>query len=322
MISGASQMDGAVLLVAADDGPMPQTREHLLLAKQVGVKKLIIFINKADKADAEMQELVELETSELVEEYGFSGDTPVIVGSAKLALGNDQSEHGVPSIKRLIAAMDSWFDVPERDVNSPLLMPIDKIVTITGRGTVAVGTIKQGRITKDAAMEVVGFNSTFSTSVSAIQRFNEDIKEAHAGDHVGVNLRKLKANQLKKGMLLVKPKSVVPTNFFEGTCYFLTKSEGGRQKPVMSGYIQMLLVDTWNASFRLDIPKSVGDMIVPGEQATVNLSMLKTMPLFVGQKFTLRENKITVASGIVTKLHNPIPMHSRFKLSQLKIPEV
>ena len=315
-------MDGAILLIAADDGPMPQTREHILLAKQVGVKKIVIFINKSDLADLEMIDLVEMEAMELVVEHGFSIDTPIVVGSAKLALENDWSEFGVPSINKLVATLDTWIDLPERDVNSPLLMPIDKVMSITGRGTVAVGTIKQGSLVKDSALQVVGFGNVFSTTVSGIQRFNEDIKQAVAGDHVGVNIRKIKSNQLRKGMLLVHPKSVEPTNFFDGTCYFLTKSEGGRQKPIMSGFIQMLFVDTWAIAFRLDIPADQGTMIIPGEQATIKLSMLKNMPLFVGQKFTLRENKMTIASGIVTKLHQPIPTHSKSKLIKLEIPKV
>ena len=320
MISGASQMDGAILLLAADDGAMPQTREHLLLARQVGVKKVVVFINKADKADEEMLELVELEASELIAEFGFSEDTPIVIGSAKLALAGDTSKYGVDSIKNLIKALDTWIDLPARDVDSPLLMPIDKIVQITGRGSVAVGTIKQGTLKKDTAVQLVGFGHVISTTVGGIQRFNEDTKQVYAGDHVGVNLRKMKAGQLKKGMLMVKPGSVVPTNHFEGTCYFLSKSEGGRSKPLMSGYIQMLYIDTVSAAFRLDIPKSEGDMVLPGDQATVKLTVLKTMPLFVGQKFTLRENKITVASGIITKLGEPIQTHSATKLIKMKIP--
>ena len=320
MISGASQMDGAILLLAADDGAMPQTREHLLLAKQVGVKKIVIFINKADKVDDEMIELVQMEALEVATQFGFSEETPIVVGSAKLALQGDQSQFGVPSIKKLIEKLDSWIELPSRDVTSPVLMPIDNIISVTGRGTIAVGTIKQGSLVKDSPVSVVGFGHTFSTSVGGIQRFKEDTKQAYAGDHIGVNLRKLKSGQLKKGMLIVKPGSVKPTNFFEGTCYFLTKSEGGRNKPLLSGYIQMLFVDTWSIAFRLDIPPSEGTMILPGDQASVKLSMLKNMPLFVGQRFTLRENQMTIASGVVTKLNDPIPTHSGSKLSKLKIP--
>ena len=320
MISGASQMDGAILLIAADDGAMPQTREHLLLARQVGVKKIVVFVNKADKVDEEMVELVTMEALELLEQFGYSGASPVVVGSAKLALEGDTSEFGVPSILKLIDTLDTWIELPERDTASPFLMPIDNVVSITGRGTVVVGTIKQGVLAKDMPVQLVGFGHLISSSVGGIQRFKEDVTQAVAGDHVGVNLRKVKISVAQKGMLVVKPGSVKPTNHFEAVCYFLTKSEGGRHKPVLSGYIQMLFVDTWSTAFRLDIPPSEGDMILPGDQATVKLSVLKNMPLFEGQKFTLRENKLTVASGIITKIFDPIPTDARTKLVKLKIP--
>jgi len=321
MISGASQMDGAILLLAADDGAMPQTREHLLLARQVGIKKLVVYVNKADMVDSEMIELVECEAMEILSEYGYGDDTPVVVGSAKLALDGDESEYGVPSILKLMDTLDSWIDLPSRDTSSPLIMPIDKVVTITGRGTVAVGTVKQGALKKNSAVQVVGFGSIFNTTVGGIQRFNQDITDALAGDHVGVNLRKLKPGLLQKGMMIVTPNSIQPTNYFEGTCYFLTKSEGGRDKPVMSGYIQMLYMDTWSIAFRLDIPEDEGNMIIPGESSQIKISMLKKMPMFVGQRFTLRENKSTVASGIITKLNPHIEMPPRQKLSKLKVPD-
>jgi elongation factor Tu len=320
MISGASQMDGAILLLAADDGAMPQTREHLLLAKQVGVKKIVVFVNKADKVDDEMIELVGMEALELLEQFGYSDQSPVVVGSAKLALDGDRSDIGVPSIERLIDALDSWVELPERDTTSPLLMPVDNVITITGRGTVVVGTIKAGVVSKDMPVQLVGFGHLISSSVSGIQRFREDVPQAVAGDHVGVNLRKVKASIAQKGMLVVKPGSVKPTNHFEAVCYFLTKSEGGRHKPVLSGYIQMLYVDTWSTAFRLDIPASEGDMVLPGDQATVKLTVLKNMPLFEGQRFTLRENKQTIASGIITKICEPIPTDAKTKLVKMKIP--
>jgi len=320
MISGASQMDGAILLVAADDGPMPQTREHLLLAKQVGVKKVVVFINKADKADEEMVELVQLETAELLEQFGFPSDAPMVVGSAKLALEGDSSPIGVPSIEKLLDTLDYYVDLPSRDTTAPFLMPIDKALAITGRGTVVVGTVKTGACLKDQALHLVGFGNSITTSVGGMQRFNSDVTSAVAGDHVGIQLRKVKFNMVEKGMLLVKPGSVKPTNHFHGTCYFLTKSEGGRSRPFLSGYIQMLYVETWVTPFRLDIPLEEGDMVLPGDQATVKLTILKTMPLFVGQKFTLRENKQTVATGIISGLLPTIPTHSKTKLIKLRIP--
>ena len=321
MISGASQMDAAILLVAADDGPMPQTREHLLLAKQVGVKKIVVFINKADKADAEMVELVQLEVAELLESFGFPGSSPMVVGSAKLALDGSREEYGVPSIDKLLSTMDSYVDLPSRDTSAPFLMPIDKSVTITGRGTIVVGTVKAGKVTKDQALQLVGFGHVINTVAGGIQRFNEDQPFAVAGDHVGLQLKKVKKEMVDKGMLLVKPGSVQPTNHFQGTCYFLTKSEGGRHKPVLSGYIQMLYVETWVMPFRLDIPKDEGDMIIPGDNANVKLTVLKTMPLFVGQKFTIRENRQTVATGVITELLPQIPTHSKTKLVKIKVPQ-
>jgi len=321
MISGASQMDAAILLVAADDGPMPQTREHLLLAKQVGVKKIVVFVNKADKADAEMVELVQLEIEELLEQFGFPGSSPVVVGSAKLALDGDTSEFGIPSIEKLLNTMDSYVDLPSRDTGAPFLMPIDKSLSITGRGTVVVGTVKTGKVVKDQPVQLVGFGQVISTIAGGIQRFNTDQPSAVAGDHVGIQVKKVKKEVVEKGMLLVKPGSVKPTNHFEGTCYFLNKSEGGRSKPVLSGYIQMLYVETWVLPCRLDIPKDEGDMIIPGDQASVKLTVLKTMPLFVGQKFTIRENRQTVATGVISNLLETIPTHSKTKLVKLKIPK-
>jgi len=320
MISGASQMDGAVLLVAADDGPMPQTREHLLLARQVGVKKIVVFINKADSADEEMIELVQMETSDLLEQYGFPSASPMVVGSAKLALEGDTSPYGVPSINKLLETMDEYVELPSRDATAPFLMPIDKSLTITGRGTVVVGTVKTGTCSKDQSLQLIGFGHSHNTTVGGIQRFNDNIQSAMAGDHVGIQLRKVKSNMVEKGMLLVKPGSVKPTNHFEGTCYFLTKGEGGRAKPILSGYIQMLYVETWVVPFRLDIPEVEGDMVLPGDQATIKLTILKTMPLFLGQKFTLRENKQTVATGVISSLLPPIPTHSKTKLIKMKIP--
>ena len=321
MISGASQMDAAILLVAADDGPMPQTREHLLLAKQVGVKKIVVFLNKADRADEEMIELVQMEISELLDQFGFSESSPVIVGSAKLALEGDKSEFGLPSIERLLDTLDSYVDLPSRDTTAPLLMPIDKSVSITGRGTVVIGTIKAGQARKDQSVQLVGFGHLMSSTIGGIQRFNEDQVSAVAGDHVGIQLKKIKKEMVDKGMLLVKPGSVNPTNHFQGTCYFLTKSEGGRAKPILSGYIQMLYVETWVLPFRLDIPEEEGDMVLPGDQATVKLTVLKTMPLFEGQKFTIRENRQTVATGVISSLLPPIPTHSKTKLVKIKIPK-
>ena len=302
MIVGASQMDGAILLMAADDGVMPQTREHVLLAKVVGVKKIIVFVNKADLVDKEMLELVELEAMELLDEFGFDHqNTPIIRGSAKLALEGDTSEYGELSIHRLLSALDNHVDLPTRDTESPFLMPIDNIISVRGRGTVVIGTVKRGKLHKKDELQVVGFGMNHKTTVGNMQIFKKDVATTVAGDNVGINIKHLKAHQLKKGMLLSKPGSFEPTNSFEGTTYFLSKAEGGRHKPVTNKYMQQLFIDTWNIIFRLDLLGGA-KMIMPGEQATVRITLPHQMPVFVGQQFTMRENNVTVATGVVTKL--------------------
>jgi len=323
MISGASQMDGAILLVAADDGIMPQSREHIMLAKQVGVKKMVVFINKADLVDEEMLDLVELEAQELLEQFGFDvEETPIVRGSAMLALqGDTTSEHGVASIGRLLDALDSHIDVPVRDTQAPLIMPIDNVFSVQGRGTVVVGTVKQGRIRKKDSLEIVGFGHQGKASVANMQIFHQDVSQALAGENVGVNIKGPKKSDLSKGMLLITPGSITPTNHFEGTCYFLTSCEGGRAKPVLSGYIQKLHAATWSTTFRLDLPASGGtEMILPGEQATIKLSTMDRMPVLKGQCFTIRENHQTVASGIVTNTFDPINTLNFRALNKVVVP--
>ena len=218
-------MDGAILLIAADDGIMPQSREHIMLARQVGVKKMVVFINKADLVDEEMLELVEIEAQELLEQFGYDvEETPIVKGSAMLALqGDESSEYGVASIGRLLDALDTHVDVPVRDAQAPLIMPIDNVLSVTGRGTVVVGTVKQGRIRKKDSLEVVGFDQQAKVSVANMQIFHQDVSEALAGDNVGVNVKGPKKAEFSRGMLLVTPGSITPTNHFEGTCYFLTR---------------------------------------------------------------------------------------------------
>jgi len=319
MISGASQMDGAILLIAADDGIMPQTREHLLLAKQVGVSKMIVFINKADIVDDEMLELVELEALEILEEFGYDPQSPIIHGSAKLALDGDKDgQFGEQSIHRLLNAMDTYFQVPERDVTSPLLLPIDNAVTVPGRGTVVIGTIKRGTLRKNDAVQMLGHGTNVKSTVSNMQVFRKDVAVAHAGDNVGIQLRNVKLDKVKKGMVLAKQGSFEPTNSFMGTAYFLTKEEGGRSKPVLTGYSQKMFMDTWNTTYRLDLPKEM-EMLMPGEQATCRFTLNTQMPVLEGQKFTLRENQSTVATGVVTKILEPIELVNKVRLDKLKI---
>ncbi|QQP35442.1 Elongation factor Tu_ mitochondrial [Caligus rogercresseyi] len=281
MISGASQMDGAILVIAADDGIMPQTREHILLAKQVGIKNLVVFINKADIVDdPEILELVEMEVSELLTEFGYDADsTPIIKGSALKALeGVDPS-----SIHKLVESLDSHISVPERDSKAPLVMPIDNVFTVPG-------TLKSGSMKKGEKLNIAGHNYNEKCSVSGLQVFNSSVDMATAGDNVGVNLKGVKAKNLTPG-------SFTFTNHFQANCYFLTPEEGGRSKPIMDKYIQLIHMDTWSMGFRLDFLE---------KSAIIRITTKKNMPLFDGNTFTLRENKITIGTGIITFLEKPI----------------
>ncbi|TRY74046.1 hypothetical protein TCAL_05467 [Tigriopus californicus] len=325
MISGTSQMDGAILVVAADDGCMPQTREHILLAKQVGVKNIVVFVNKADLVDEEILELMELEAQELIAEFGYDpSTTPIIHGSALLALeGDTDSPYGEASILKLMDALDEHIQVPKRDTSAPVLMPIDNIISVPGRGTVVIGTIKRGALQKGDQLDVCGFGYHSKATVGGMQVFHKDVAVSVAGENVGVNLKGVKGTALSRGMVLVAQGSYKPTNHFEGTCYILSAAEGGRSKPIMSKYIQMIFMDTWSMAFRLDLPKGAdSNMIMPGEQATIKLTLLRNMPLLEGQNFTLRENKITVGTGKVTKLLKPIETAKHTKLVKLEVPDV
>lgn len=304
MISGTSQMDGAIMVVAATDGQMPQTREHLLLAHQIGLKNLIIFINKCDLVDQEMMELVEIELLELISDYGFEIDaTPVVFGSALLALNGDrESEFGVKSIFRLIEAADKYITIPKRDENAPFLLPVEAVFTVPGRGSVAIGTLKQGMITKGVPAELLGFDNKIKTNCSDIHIFKKSVQKCFAGDHVGILLRGIKIDRVQRGMVISAFGALSTNNHFEANIYFLTKSEGGRNKPVMSKYIQQLFSETWNIQCRVDMPPDGPKMLMPGETGLIRLMMWKKMVMFTGQHFTIRENKVTVATGIITKI--------------------
>lgn len=254
MISGASQMDGAILVVAATDGTMPQTREHLLLAKQVGIEKIVVFINKADLADTESLELVELELRELLHDFGFDGvDCPVVCGSALLALQGDQSEMGEPSVRRLLDAIDEYFPQPTRDTTSPVLMPIDNAFTVPGRGTIVVGTVKRGTLQRNHDVSLLGFDQNIKTSVGDVQIFRKSVPQVQAGDNVGVLLRGLKIASVQRGMLLCALGTETISNHFDGSMYLLSKGEGGRSRPLTSKYIQQIFSRTWNVPCRIDL---------------------------------------------------------------------
>lgn len=305
MISGASQMDGAILLVAANDGPMPQTREHLLLAKQVGVERVAVFINKADLVENEVLELVELEMRELLEDFGFSGlNSPMIRGSALLALNGDTSELGENSVLKLLDAIDSYFVIPTRDYTSPFVLPIDNAFTVPGRGTVVIGTLGRGIIKRNMETELLGFDEEIKTTISDVQVFKKSVAEAKAGDNLGVLLRGVRIHSVERGMLLCAAGSQIIGNHFEAKVYFLTRAEGGRSKPVTSKYIQQLFSRTWNVPCRVDLVS--GEMLMPGEHGSVYLTLLRKMVLTEGQTFTIRENHKTVGTGIIVKMLNNV----------------
>nr|XP_014092270.1 elongation factor Tu [Bactrocera oleae] len=316
MISGASQMDGAILVVAATDGQMPQTREHLLLAKQVGIERIIVFINKADLVDQEVLELVEIEMREMLTDFGFDGiNTPVICGSALLALNGDTSPFGVPAIESLLHNLDTYVPTPTRDYTSPFILPIDNAFTMAGRGTVVVGTIKRGTMLRNDLADLLGFNQNIKTSLGDIQIFKKSVPKAVAGENVGVLLRAVKIGTVERGMLLCAADTENISNHFEASMYLLSRAEGGRTKPMLSKYIQQLFSATWNAPARIDIIPSDG-MLMPGEHGKVRVTLLRKMVLIPGQAFTIRENGSTVATGMITerKLSLDIPKNKLSKI--------
>ncbi|KAG8232767.1 hypothetical protein J437_LFUL012906 [Ladona fulva] len=318
MISGASQMDGAVIVVAADDGPMPQTREHLLLAKQVGVEKVVVFINKADVVNEDVIELVEIEMRELLSGFGFDGvETPVVVGSALLALKGDSSPLGEQSIKSLLNALDEHIPKPTRDTKSPFLLPVDNAFTVPGRGTVVTGTLTRGILRKNAEGELLGFDEHIKTSVADVQIFKKSVSKAVAGDNLGALLRGVRITSVQKGMLFCESKSVSISNHFIANVYFLSRSEGGRSKPIMSRYIQQLFSKTWNIPCRIDLMEG-NEMIMPGENVCVYLTLLKKMVMLPGQSFTIRENNVTVGTGIISEVKSSVEV-MKSNLSKVKL---
>lgn len=318
MISGASQMDGAILVVAATDGQMPQTREHLLLAKQVGIENIVVFINKADQVDNEMLELVEIEIRELLCDFGFDGgECPVIYGSALHAMQGVESELGEQSIRKLLDAIDEYIPTPIRDVKSPFLLPIDNAFTVPGRGTVVVGTVKRGTILKNSAAELMGFDESHKTTVSDIQVFKNSVPKCVAGDNVGILLRGIKISSVQKGMLLCAAGSEKLSNHYDASMYLLTPGEGGRTKPLTSKYIQQLFSRTWSIPARLDLPNN--SMIIPGDHASnVRITLFRKMVMSNGQPFTIRENGATVATGIITSQLKSIELPNN-KLSKVVV---
>ena len=302
MITGAAQMDGAILVVSAPDSVMPQTREHILLARQVGVPKLVVFLNKVDLLDdPELLELVEAEVQEVLESYGFPGDTPIIKGSAFKALADGASAEDTACIDELLATMDSYFDDPARDADLPFLMPIEDIFTISGRGTVVTGRIERGVINMNDPVEIVGIRETQSSTVTGIEMFNKLLDNGQAGDNVGILLRGIDKKEVERGQVLAKPGSIKPHTKFEGQIYVLSKEEGGRHSPFFSGYRPQFYFRTTDITGTITLPEGV-DMIKPGDNTKVIGELIHPVAMDKGLKFAIREGGRTIASGQVTEI--------------------
>jgi elongation factor Tu len=303
MITGAAQMDGAILVVSAADGPMPQTREHILLARQVGVPYIVVYLNKADMVDdAELLELVELEVRELLSTYQFPGDkTPIITGSALKAWEGDPSEMGTQSIEKLVAAMDEYIPVPERAVDGAFLMPIEDVFSISGRGTVVTGRIERGRVKVGEEVEIVGIRDTMKTTCTGVEMFRKLLDEGQAGDNVGVLLRGTKREEVERGQVLCKPGSIKPHTKFEAEVYVLTKEEGGRHTPFFKGYRPQFYFRTTDVTGACELPEGV-EMVMPGDNIKMVVTLISPIAMEEGLRFAIREGGRTVGAGVVTKI--------------------
>jgi elongation factor Tu len=303
MITGAAQMDGAILVVSAADGPMPQTREHILLARQVGVPFIVVFLNKADKVeDKELLELVELEVRELLTKYGFPGDdVPVVIGSAIKAIEGDQSELGVPSILRLLEAVDTYIPTPQRAIDKPFLMPIEDVFTISGRGTVVTGRVERGQVKVGDEIEIVGLKPTQTTIVTGVEMFRKVLDEGQAGDNIGALLRGTKKEDVERGMVLAKPKSITPHTKFKAEVYILTKDEGGRHTPFFNGYRPQFYFRTTDVTGIVQLNPGV-EMVMPGDNVSFEGELISPIAMEQGVRFAVREGGRTVGAGVVTEI--------------------
>ena len=303
MITGAAQMDGAILVVSAADGPMPQTREHILLARQVGVPKIVVFLNKADQVDdPELQELVELEIRELLNEYEFPGDdTPIITGSALKALEGDTSEIGVSAVQKLVEELDVYVPEPERDIDKPFLLPIEDVFTISGRGTVVTGRIESGIVKTGDALEIVGINDTTTTTCTGVEMFRKSLDEGRAGENCGVLLRGIERDAVERGQVLAQPGSITPHTEFEAEIYVLSKEEGGRHTPFFSNYRPQFYFRTTDVTGACALPDGV-EMVMPGDNVKMTVSLIAPIAMDEGLKFAIREGGRTVGAGVVSKI--------------------
>ena len=303
MITGAAQMDGAILVCSAADGPMPQTREHILLARQVGVPYIVVFLNKADMVDdKELLELVEMEVRDLLTKYDFPGDkTPIVMGSAKLALEGDQSEIGEPSIFKLAEALDSYIPTPERAIDGSFLMPVEDVFSISGRGTVVTGRVERGIVKVGDEIEIVGIKPTLKTTCTGVEMFRKLLDQGQAGDNVGVLLRGTKREEVERGQVLAKSGSITPHTKFTAEIYVLGKDEGGRHTPFFNGYRPQFYFRTTDVTGAVDLPAGT-EMVMPGDNVSITVTLIAPIAMEEGLRFAIREGGRTVGAGVVAKV--------------------
>ena len=302
MITGAAQMDGAILVVSAADGPMPQTREHILLARQVGVPSMVVFMNKMDMADPELAELVEMEIRDLLNKYDFPGDTtPIIRGSALCALEDKDPEMGEQAILKLMEAVDSFIPTPDRPIDGPFLMPIEDVFSISGRGTVVTGRVERGVIKVDEEVEIVGLKETTKTVCTGVEMFRKLLDQGQAGDNIGALLRGTKREDVERGQVLAKPGSITPHTRFKAECYILTKDEGGRHTPFFSNYRPQFYFRTTDVTGEVVLPEGT-EMVMPGDNISVEVKLIAPIAMEDGLRFAIREGGRTVGAGVVAKI--------------------
>jgi elongation factor Tu len=303
MITGAAQMDGAILVVSAADGPMPQTREHILLARQVGVPYIVVYMNKADMVDdAELLQLVEMEVRDLLTVYQFPGDkTPIVIGSALKALEGDTSDIGTKSIDKLIEALDTYIPEPQRAIDGPFLMPIEDVFSISGRGTVVTGRVERGIVKVGEEIEIVGIKATTKTTVTGVEMFRKLLDQGQAGDNLGVLLRGTKREEVERGQVLAKPGSITPHTKFEAEVYVLTKEEGGRHTPFFQGYRPQFYFRTTDVTGNCELPKGT-EMVMPGDNIKMVVTLINPIAMENGLRFAIREGGKTVGAGVVAKI--------------------
>ena len=306
MITGAAQMDGAILVISATDGPMPQTREHILLARQVGVPRLVIFLNKVDQlgGDKELVELVELETRELLTEYGFDGDnTPIVAGSALAAVEGSDATTGEEAITELMAKVDEWIPQPEREIDKPFSLAIEDVFSISGRGTVVTGRVEKGKINSGDKIEIVGIKDTVETTATSLEMFRKILDYAEAGDNVGVLLRGIEKDDVERGQVLCAPGSIKPHKKFSAEVYVLKKEEGGRHTPFFKGYRPQFYFRTTDVTGSIELGKGV-EMVMPGDNTTMDVELIVPVAMEDGLKFSIREGGRTVGAGVITKIND------------------